>query len=315
MMAERGLAYGPTFQMIRGLGRSRSDALAAIELHADVIAEQSSYRLHPVLGDACMQCMAGIVPLEEDGSYSPYTYMPTAVRRLRVLGDVGQAKFVHTRRTSAISTPSPDAVEGDAMILDASGNVLLVMEGVRVQRLEQAAQKEEQSDVRSWLHRIEWQACPLSAGYSPVRRGGCLIFADQGGVGAALAERLSKAETRCVLVEPGDDFAQLAAAGADGCEKYKINPLDGEGIKKTARSGLVRGSSGLHRRDPLLGTGREVAGRFGHRVSGRRPAHRLGQRAPTQPTACTSRRYCACIVLDRHARRAAGGLRGRSGLC
>src|SRR5262249_4241442 len=84
LMAERGLAYGPSFQVLDDLHRGVEDAVAAVSLPENVLREAAAYKVHPVLGDALLQLVAGAVPLEEDGSFSPFTYMPVAIRNVRI---------------------------------------------------------------------------------------------------------------------------------------------------------------------------------------------------------------------------------------
>src|SRR5262249_29681388 len=76
VMAERGLAYGPAFQVLSDLHRGVEDALGEVRLPEVVLREAAAYRIHPALGDALLQVVAGAVPLEEDGSFSSFTYMP-----------------------------------------------------------------------------------------------------------------------------------------------------------------------------------------------------------------------------------------------
>src|SRR5690606_35202790 len=76
IVAARGLKYGPQFQVLGEVERSPNAALAPVLPHEQVVAELARYQLHPVLGDACMQTLASTVPLERDGNYSPFTYMP-----------------------------------------------------------------------------------------------------------------------------------------------------------------------------------------------------------------------------------------------
>ncbi len=81
LIAERGLSYGPTFQVLGTTHRVADAAVAPVELPEATRKQLGDYHLHPALLDGLLQMMAGIVPLEEDGSYSSFTYMPTAVRR------------------------------------------------------------------------------------------------------------------------------------------------------------------------------------------------------------------------------------------
>ena len=69
-MASRGLAYGPAFQVLDELQRANEFAFARVALPESVAREAGKYHLHPSLGDAMLQSMAGVVPLEADGSPS-----------------------------------------------------------------------------------------------------------------------------------------------------------------------------------------------------------------------------------------------------
>ena len=106
-MRNRGLAYGPAFQSIQNVYRQPIDALAEVRLPAEVQRELAGYHLHPALGDAMFQSASGMVPLEEDGSYSPYTYMPMGVRRVRVLGPASERMYAYSVRRSLDRPPQP----------------------------------------------------------------------------------------------------------------------------------------------------------------------------------------------------------------
>jgi myxalamid-type polyketide synthase MxaB len=70
LMAERGLRYGPSFQVLHEMHRNDDAAVASVMLPQAIRREAAGYRLHPVLGDAMLQSMAGAVPLETDNSFS-----------------------------------------------------------------------------------------------------------------------------------------------------------------------------------------------------------------------------------------------------
>ena len=74
--------------------------------------ELAGYYLHPALGDAMFQSSSGMIPLEEDGSYSPYTYMPMGVRRVRVLGPPSERMYAYSVRRSLDRPPQPGIRRG-----------------------------------------------------------------------------------------------------------------------------------------------------------------------------------------------------------
>ena len=112
IMRNRGLVYGPAFQSIHYVYRTPIDALAEVRLPAAVQAELAGYHLHPALGDAMFQASSGMIPLEEDGSYSPYTYMPMGVRRIRVLAPPLRAHARLLRAPLAGQPPQPGIRRG-----------------------------------------------------------------------------------------------------------------------------------------------------------------------------------------------------------
>jgi acyl transferase domain-containing protein/NADPH:quinone reductase-like Zn-dependent oxidoreductase/thioesterase domain-containing protein/NADP-dependent 3-hydroxy acid dehydrogenase YdfG/acyl carrier protein len=241
MMAERGLVYGPAFRVLSDLHRGTEDAIATVTLPDSVLREAARYRLHPVLGDAILQVMAGAVPLEDDGSFSPFTYMPIGVGRVQFterFSPVDGPMFVYAWRTSSESGPSPERVVADFRLLNASGEVLVAMDGVQVQRLGRSADAAAAVDTSRWLYRLAWEEKPLRA--SPVAptaggadsslAGSWLIFTDERGLGAALAVALAQRGEASVVVKPGGSFARSTGKSSNGqpllSTTVTIDPLD-----------------------------------------------------------------------------------------
>jgi NADPH:quinone reductase-like Zn-dependent oxidoreductase/thioesterase domain-containing protein/NADP-dependent 3-hydroxy acid dehydrogenase YdfG/acyl carrier protein len=195
-----------------------------------------------VLGDAMLQAAAGAVPLEEDGSFSPFTYMPVGVRRVRVvkkIEDFTQPLFAYSRRTSSDSKPSPERVEADVFLVAADGEVLAAMEGTQVQRLGRSGTAGSTLDTSRWLYQIDWRAAPLPVEASStdghagaVNSSGeeWLVFADAQGVARSLADQLVARGHSCVLVEPGTKYAAPSRSSTNGHPSRHgcatIDPLD-----------------------------------------------------------------------------------------
>jgi acyl transferase domain-containing protein/thioesterase domain-containing protein/acyl carrier protein len=227
IMHNRGLVYGPAFQAIQNVYHTSVDALAEVRLPAAVQAELAGYHLHPALGDAMFQASSGMVPLEEDGSYSPYTYMPMGARRVRLLGPVSEGRYAYAVRRSLDNRPSPESVEGDVLLVDDQGRVLVEMLGIRLQRVGRGRTAQRESDLQQWLYQVGWEPVPLRPQAPATRTGRWLIFADQHGVAQQLATDLRQATGQaCVLVHPGDGFRALSSHGEDREPgAYQIDPL------------------------------------------------------------------------------------------
>ena len=234
VMAERGLAYGPAFQVLSDLHRGVEDAVATVELPQSVVAEAGAYRLHPSLGDAMLQVVAGAVPLEDDGSFSPFTYMPVAIRGVRMVSkieDYNQPLFAYAKRTSYESGPSPERVETDILLTNASGAVFVAFDGVQVQRLGRSGSADSSVDTSRWLYQIVWHEAPLTASETTFAKDkSWLIFADSRGIGRTLADQLRAKGASCVLVERGDKFESTGGSTGNGHAaqpgKFRIDPLD-----------------------------------------------------------------------------------------
>lgn len=239
-IAERGLAYGPAFRMLTELHRGVDDAVSSIQLPESVIKEAAGYHLHPVLGDALLQSMATAVPLEEDGSFSPFTYMPVGVRSVRVLRtieDFTQPLFVYARRTSSDSKPSPERVEADLYLVDANGEAFAMMEGAQVQRLGRNGTSDSTLDTSRWLYEIAWREEPLAVEQNSTDGKSTassheewLIFADSRGVARKLADQLLAGGKPSVLVEAATEYASPVQEPSNGHPgrriAAKIDPLD-----------------------------------------------------------------------------------------
>ncbi len=238
LMRERGLDYGPAFQVLSDLHRGVECASARVELPESVRREAAAYRVHPVLGDALLQSMAGAVPLEEDGSFSPFTYMPVGIRGVRLFAgeiDVTRPLFTYAVRTSSDAGPSPERVEGNVYLVGESGEVFVAFDGVHVQRLGRASGADSAVDASRWLYRVAWQEEPIrpAAATSPaddVESGSWLIFADDRGVGQRLAAVFAKRGQSSVLVKPGERLEFRGVDSTNGRPMRHatavIDPLD-----------------------------------------------------------------------------------------
>lgn len=162
LIAARKLQYGPAFQGIDHIRRRHQDALAVLAPAEEIRRDSSGYILHPAWLDASFHIVSGVVPPEPDGSYSPYTYLPTFVRALRIFGDPAQAVYTYAVRRSANNQPSPPEVEADVFWLDQSGRVLVQIEGFRIERLGRAETAAKERDPAELVYRVNWM--PLKEG-------------------------------------------------------------------------------------------------------------------------------------------------------
>jgi myxalamid-type polyketide synthase MxaB len=230
LMRQRGLVYGPSFQVLQDLRRDDQHALTAVAVPPGIVADLDKYELHPAIGDALFQATAGLVPLEPDGSFSRYTYLPTQVQRVRVKSRPQNGSLILGVRTSKADQASPETVEGDICVFDTTGQMIVEMTGVRVQRVGRSGGDGHERSVADWLYRTEWKTQPLSIS-GEIRselaapRETALILADDSGVGGGLAESLRQSGRRIWLVRCASEFRLRAATDGSGGE-CGLNPLD-----------------------------------------------------------------------------------------
>lgn len=147
-----GIQYGPAFSGLVAVHTSDGEitsVLADVSLPGAIRSQQSSYRTHPALLDACFQSV--IVHPEVQNAAVGGLLLPVGVRKLRSYQPTANARYCLTRITSS----RPGECEADLDVMDQSGTVLLSIEGLR---LSGGGSEHEQAD-RTFAERlltIEW---------------------------------------------------------------------------------------------------------------------------------------------------------------
>jgi myxalamid-type polyketide synthase MxaB len=121
----------------------------------------------------------------------------------------------------------------DLRLYDEAGQTLVEIEGLHFKRASRAALRRNsgREDLDDWLYEIEWHSKQLLESVSPQPDlpGSWLIFADQTGLGMALARLLEKQGQTCILVLPGETYDRTEE------DHFKINPEDSEDFRRLFR--------------------------------------------------------------------------------
>jgi NADPH:quinone reductase-like Zn-dependent oxidoreductase/SAM-dependent methyltransferase len=152
----RGLELGPAFRGVRQVDRIDGEAIARIELPAEV-ASEASYRMHPLLLDACVQVIAAAAPA---AIAVDHVFLPMAVDRFWVLGRPGRSAWSWVRLTSPIGA---DTLTADLQVLDDDGLPVAELLGLRLKRAPRGSARRPAGAVGEWLHEVAWQPAPLPA--------------------------------------------------------------------------------------------------------------------------------------------------------
>lgn len=224
-LAERGYHYGPTFQGVATIWLGTGEALAALGLPETVRTTGKSYQVHPALLDSCFHAIVAALPQETTERAEAQTYLPVMMRQLHITGDIGAAHWSYAHIKPATNGVH-DVLEGDVVLLDDAGQVVLEARGLCLQCMERADAAAETVD--DWLHTIQWGPAQRPAAV-PGQPGSWLLFNDTTGIAAALVEHLRDHNARVVCVTPGDTFQ----SGSD--DTYQINPDNPEDLRQLLR--------------------------------------------------------------------------------
>jgi len=123
----RGVQFGPAFTALNAINATDNagdTVLAEIGLPTAIRGQQSAFRVHPALLDACFQSVAAHPGVQNTGTGG--LLLPLGVRRLRDYGSANKARYCLTRVVSLDGS----GVEADIHLIDDHGTVLLSVDGL-----------------------------------------------------------------------------------------------------------------------------------------------------------------------------------------
>ncbi|MCB0171114.1 MAG: type I polyketide synthase [Anaerolineae bacterium] len=196
VVAARRLEYGPNFQAITRLFRDNNRISGDFRLPEELTAGLGAYILHPVLIDACFQLLLAALP-----ESNLDTYLPVTLDKLQVYE---RSNLTGQLRGVIVPEPDADMPTADVFLLDEADQIVMAAHKLRFQHLEQASEEV----LSDWMYKTQWQPSPLpqSNGRGPAESGHWLIFADNKGVGQALAKQLESSGHSCILISSGADY-------------------------------------------------------------------------------------------------------------
>ncbi|MEM9185485.1 MAG: SDR family NAD(P)-dependent oxidoreductase [Planctomycetota bacterium] len=223
-IARRGFAYGERLRMVGSVVSDAAMALADLDPAATpaVAADADSPPLlPPVWGDACLQVFAAAIDSALDADQAQASYVPVAIASVRRLADPATDLSAAPARCLAVVTTeapgaAPEALEGDAWLLDADDRPLVEFRGIRVQKVTTPGGEPRTPDA--WLHEVAWRPAPLDgARAGDHARGVWVLFASAaaGDPTPALAAKLEAAGGQCLVVTRGDALSMAVEEAGD----------------------------------------------------------------------------------------------------
>jgi myxalamid-type polyketide synthase MxaB len=235
-LRERGLEYGPSFQGIEQLWRGEGEVLGRIKLPEMLLPEAGAYHLHPAFLDACLQVFVAILDDDQAQFVDGGTYLPVGLGHFQFFGRSSTCLWGHARIRPGDGL-NQETVTGDLYLFDETGQVVVEVKDQFFKRVgREVLQRAADRRLSDWLYEIEWLPQDRQQAPEPVQPdlpGNWLIFADRGGVGAALAALLEARGERCVIVFPGEAF-EIPEEG-----HWRINPAQPEDFQRLLRETLA----------------------------------------------------------------------------
>jgi acyl transferase domain-containing protein/NADPH:quinone reductase-like Zn-dependent oxidoreductase len=258
VMHGSGYDIGPVFQRIREIRLGEGGALCRLQ-NLSPREQIASDTLHPGVLDSILQtlfpaCRAGASAMMEGDNL----LIPLHVGEMRVYGPLPEEFYAHARSRAGGGT-----LKGDIRVFDSEGRVLLELKDALLRQTDRATLYGA-LEAESLLHAVRWEEVkhPPAAAVSP--GDGCLIFADEGGVGkrlealvspmgipvtlvTAAAEGRIREEGGAIFLDPHDRQAMFDLV-AEACGKKEgltrvfylwgldTGPFQGDGLEGQRRS-------------------------------------------------------------------------------
>ncbi|MEL6938588.1 MAG: SDR family NAD(P)-dependent oxidoreductase [Cyanobacteria bacterium J06598_1] len=156
----QGVIYGNSFRAIQTTYVGENQALSRLRLPKNLLPTLSTYSLHPVLLDACLQSIAAIFVEESDSK----TYLPAAIAQAQIHVSQLDADelWSHVKVTQKDS-----GLIADIQLISLSGELLVSLKSLRLQPatrervLSSVQSGARQPSIKDWFYRLNWQTEPL----------------------------------------------------------------------------------------------------------------------------------------------------------
>ena len=195
-LQSRGLQYGPNFSNVDQIWSNDNEILGHISLHDSLRNDPDFYNVHPALLDACLQVVAASLSSSLEHDF----YLPIGCESIRFFSKPDNTLWSYVAVQSAAEANS-DNIVADFKLFNEEGHSVAELNGFSLQRTSRRV-RHLLSQQESWLYRLHWQmnkgTCP-----TPITEAGkrnWLIFADDKGVGEALAQKLEENGDYCHLL-------------------------------------------------------------------------------------------------------------------
>jgi acyl transferase domain-containing protein/acyl carrier protein len=228
-LAAIGLDYGPKFRGIEWVWQGERESLGLVKLAGALEPDAERSVFHPALLDACLQTVVAA-----DGDFDRHDgglYLPHEIESVRLFRRPGHYVWAHARLLE--KTPRRSVAEVD--VYNEDGALAARVRGLKSHRV--AGGRDDTLD--DLLYAYQWRPEPPREPELQPENASWLIFADERGVGARLAERLlagGKAR-KLILVHAGSTFEELSGG------HFRIDPGQPDQMLRLVQAVIARDES------------------------------------------------------------------------
>ncbi len=240
-LQERGMDYGLSFQAVEKLWSQEKSALGLIQLSPDLSSGAEDYKTHPVILDASLHLVYGLVFGSDSISHLD-TYLPVELKRLKLYHCSVNHLWSQVQLRS-ITGINQQTMTMDVCLFDEHGVIVAELEGFTWKRASQKAllniiQKQLQENIPDWFYQVQWQQKPFQSKTTFEKNQNSelshwLIFTDSTGVGQDLARCLQRQGHDCTLVYRGDRYENQEK------DIYYLNPSHPEDFEHLLREIVI----------------------------------------------------------------------------
>ncbi|MGA1867912.1 MAG: SDR family NAD(P)-dependent oxidoreductase [bacterium] len=218
----KGLKYGPSFQAIRELLSSGTEAISYLELPSNLKEGFKDFVLHPTLMDAAVQTVMGLM----DNIEADILYLPYSLGVAELVRPIQERCYAYVVLTKNPQTYSSQIQRFTILLVDKAGQILVRMNDFSLMVFQQHLKTRDSLMKLKMPQIMYYHSVWRKAGLDPRRifqksSDFILLFDINEDVRNALKEKLMTKEEkidRVILVKPGKDFINIDK------HVYEINP-------------------------------------------------------------------------------------------
>ena len=193
-----GYGIGPCYQNIVTIHKAHMAARCLIDVPQQ---DPMGQDYHPGFLDSVFQSLATATTgpftdlLDDDTLIIPFG--------LKTLSCYGPPRGARMEAHAVLHKVSRETLEGDIALYDENGNILLLIEGLLLRRVERASVRQALVSNND-LYKIRWK--PLPDFQPGPQKGAWLLFADRSGHAKNLAEALHQKRIASIIIQPEEDI-------------------------------------------------------------------------------------------------------------